>query len=96
MFEKPFKKRTGLKLDTVYLLSVFLSMATTVATFSQSGKVDEVILLLVVIDKGFERISEANLTNLIGNLSIRAAFFEFKDFNLFSTSSEVTKILLEK
>ena len=71
-------------------------MATTVATFSQSGKVDEVILLLVVIDKGFERISEANLTNLIGNLSIRAAFFEFKDFNLFSTSSEVTKILLEK
>ena len=96
MFEKPFKKRTGLKLDTVYLLSVFLSMATTVATFSQSGKVDEVILLLVVIDKGFERISEANLTNLIGNLSIRAACFEFKDFNLFSTSSEVTKILLEK
>ena len=96
MFEKPFKKLTGLKLDTVYLLSVFLSMATTVATFSQSGKVDEVILLLVVIDKGFERISEANLTNLIGNLSIRAAFFEFKDFNLFSTSSEVTKILLEK
>ena len=71
-------------------------MATTVATFSQSGKVDEVILLLVAIDKGFERISEANLTNLIGNLSIRAAFFEFKDFNLFSTSSEVTKILLEK
>ena len=96
MFEKPFKKLTGLKLDTVYLLSVFLSMATTVATFSQSGKVDEVILLLVAIDKGFERISEANLTNLIGNLSIRAAFFEFKDFNLFSTSSEVTKILLEK
>ena len=96
MFEKPFKKLTGLKLDTVYLLSVFLSMATTVATFSQSGKVDEVILLLVVIDKGFERISEANLTNLIGNLSIWAAFFEFKDFNLFSTSSEVTKILLEK
>ena len=71
-------------------------MATTVATFAQSGKVDEVILLLVAIDKGFERISEANLTNLIGNLSIRAAFFEFKDFNLFSTSSEVTKILLEK
>ena len=46
--------------------------------------------------KGFERTSEANLTNLIGNLSVPVPFFEFKGFNNFSTSSEVTKILREK
>ena len=50
----------------------------------------------MAIDKGFKRISEANLTNLIGNLSVPAAFFEFKDFNIFSTSSEVTQTLREK
>ena len=69
----------------MYLLSVFLSIGTTVATFALSGKVDEVTLLFMAIEKGFERTSEANLTN-----------FEFKDFNIFSTSSEVTKILREK
>ena len=55
----------------------------------------------MTMDKGFERTSEANLTNLIGNLSVPTVFFfcfffEFKDFNIFSTSSEVTKILREK
>ena len=50
----------------------------------------------MAIDKGFKRISEANLTNLIGNLSVPAAFFEFKDFTIFSTSSEVTQTLREK
>ena len=50
----------------------------------------------MAIDKGFKRISEANLTNLIGNLSVPAAFFEFKDFNIFSTPSEVTQTLREK
>ena len=80
----------------MYLLSAFLSIGTTVATFTLSGKVDEVILLFMVIDKGFERTLEANLTNLIGNLSVPAAFFEFNYFNIFSNSSEVTKILREK
>ena len=58
-------------------------MGTTVATFAQSGKVDEVILLLMAIGKGFERISEANLTNLIGNLSVRAAFLSLKILTFF-------------
>ena len=80
----------------MYLSSVFLSIGTTVATFALSRRVDEVILLFMAIDKGFERTSGANLTNSIGNLSLPAAFFEFKDFNIFSTSSEVTKILREK
>ena len=80
----------------MYLLSVFLSTGTTVATFALFGKVDEVRLLFMAIDKGFERTSEANLTNLIGNLSVPTAFFEFKYFNIFSTSSEVTRILREK
>ena len=59
----------------MYLLSVFLSIGTTVATFALSEKVDEEILLFMAIGKGFERTSEANLTNLIGNLSGPAAFF---------------------
>ena len=80
----------------MYLLLVFLSIGTIVATFALSRKVEEVILLFMAIDKGFERTSKANLTNLNGNLSVPATFFEFKDFNIFSTSSEVTKILREK
>ena len=71
-------------------------MGTTVAAFVLSGKKDEVILMFMAIDKGFERTSEANLTNLIDNLSVPADFFEFKDFNIFYTSSEVTKKLREK
>ena len=80
----------------MYLLSVFLSIGTAAVTFVLSGKVDEVILLFMAIDQGFERTSEANLTNLISNLSLPATFFEFKDFNIFSTSPEVTKILREQ
>ena len=95
-FEEQFNKLTGLKFDTVYLSSIFLSIGTTEATFALSGKVNEVILLFMDIHKGFERTSEASLTNLIGSLSVPAAFFKFKDFNIFSTSSEVTKILREK
>ena len=80
----------------MYLSSVFLSIGTTVATFALSRRVDEVILLFMAIDKGFERTLEANLTNLIGNLSAPASFFEFNYFNIFSNSSEVIKILREK
>ena len=51
----------------------------------------------MAIDKGFERTSEANLTDLIGNLFAPAAFFKFKDFNIFPfTLSKVTKKLREK
>ena len=79
----------------MYLLSVILSIGTIVATFAPSGKLNEVMLLFMDIDKGFERTSEVNLTNLIGNLSVPAAFFECNDSNFFSTSSEVTKLLRE-
>ena len=63
----------------MYLLSVFLSIGTAVATFTMSAKVDKVILLSMAIDKGFERTSKANLTNLIDNLSLLGkSFFECK------------------
>ena len=80
----------------MYLLSAFLSVGTTIATVALSGKVDKVILLFMAEDKGFERTSETNLTNGIGILSVPAASSEFKEFNTFSTSSEITKILREK
>ena len=47
-------------------------------------------------DKGFERNPEANLTNLIGNLSMPAPLFRFKNFNIFSTFLQVTRILQQK
>ena len=80
----------------MYLLSVFLSIGTTVATFTMSAKVDKVILLSMAIDKGFERTSKANLTNLIGYLSVPPTFFEFQDFSNFPASSQVTGILRDK
>ena len=43
----------------------------------------------MAVDKGFERTSEANLTNVTGNLCVPTAFFEFKDFNSFSTSPKL-------
>ena len=67
----------------MYLLSVFLSIGTTVATFALTGKVDEVMLLFMAIDKGFERTSEANLTNSIDNLSVRGAFLSLKILTFF-------------
>ena len=65
----------------MYLLSVFLSIGTTIATFALSGKVEKVILLFIA--KGFERTLEANLTNLIGNLSVPAAFLSLKILTFF-------------
>ena len=57
---------------------------------------DKVVLLFMAIHKGFERTSEANLTNLIGNLSVPAALLSLKILTFFLPSSEVTKILREK
>ena len=79
----------------MYLLSFFLSIGTTVAIFAPSGKVDEVMLLFMAIGKDFEKASEVNLTNLIGNLSVPATFFEFKDFNS-SRSVNFRKLYLKK
>ena len=83
MNEKQFNKLTDLKLDAVYLLSVFLSVGTTVAIFTLSGNVEEVILFFMTVDKGFERTSEANLTNLIENLCVPAAFLSLNILTFF-------------
>ena len=77
------KKLIDLKLDTVYLLSVFLSVGTTVAIFTLSGNVEEVILFFMTVDKGFERTPEANLTNLIENLCVSAAFLSLNILTFF-------------
>ena len=40
------------------------------------------ILLLVAIDSGSVKMSDANLTSLVGILSIPGAFLEFRDFSM--------------
>ena len=56
------------------------STGPKVTTLSLSGKVNEVILLIMAIDKAFEN---NDLTNFIGSLSVPAAFSEFKDLTFF-------------
>ena len=83
MNEKQFNKLTDLKLDAVYLLSVFLYVGTTAAIFTPSGNVEEVILFFMTVDKGFERTSEANLTNLTENQCVPAAFLSLNTLTFF-------------
>ena len=40
------------------------------------------ILLLMAIDSGSVKMSDANLTSLVGILSIPGAFLEFRDFSM--------------
>ena len=44
-----------------YLSSVFLSIGTTVATLTMSGKLDEARLLSIAIANGFDRKFDVNL-----------------------------------
>ena len=46
----------------------------------------------MAIDKGFERTSEANLTNLIDNLSVPAAFLSLKILKFFLPHLKLLKI----
>ena len=53
-------------------------MGTTDAILALFGKVEVLMLLLMAV--GSAETSEANLTSLIGILSIPGVFEEFKDF----------------
>ena len=65
-----------------YLSSVFLSIGTTVAILALFGKVEVLILLLMAIESSSAKMSDANLTNLLGILSIPGAFLELRDFRM--------------
>ena len=53
---------------------MFLSIGTTDAVLAILGKVEVLILLLMAIDSGVAKMSDANLTILVGILSIPGAF----------------------
>ena len=65
-------------MDITYLSSVFLSIGTTVAILALFGKVEVLILLLMVIDSGSAKMSDASLAGSVGILSISGAFLEFR------------------
>ena len=71
-----------MKLDVIYLSSIFLSIGTTAAILALFGKVEVLILLLMAIDSGSAKMSDASLTSLVGILSIPGAFLEFRDFRM--------------
>ena len=59
-----------------------MSIGTTVAILALFGKVEVLILLLMAIDSGSAKMSDASLTSLVGILSIPGAFLEFRDFRM--------------
>ena len=59
-----------------------MSRGTTDAILALFGKVEVLILSLMAIDNGSAKMSDANLTNLIGISSISGAFMEFRDFRM--------------
>ena len=73
---------TGLKLNITYLSSVFKSIGTTDAILALLGKVEVLMLLLMVIDSGSANTPDENLTSLVGILSIPDAFLESRDFRM--------------
>ena len=82
-FQKQSHILTGLKLDITYLSSVFLSIGTTDAILALFGKVKVLILLLMAIDSGSAKMPDANLTSLVGILSIPGAFSEISGWYIF-------------
>ena len=68
-----------MKLDITHLSSVFLPICTTDAILALLGKVEVLILLLMAIDSSSAKMSDANLTSLVGILSIPGAFFVIQD-----------------
>ena len=59
-----------------------MSIANIVAILALFGKVKVLILLLMAIDSGSAKMSDANLTSLVGILPITCAFLEFRDFRM--------------
>ena len=59
-----------------------MSIGTTVAILALFGKVEVLTPLLMAIDSGSAKMSDANLASLVGILSIPGAFLEFRDFRM--------------
>ena len=59
-----------------------MSIGTTVAILASFGKVEVLILLLMAIDSGSAKMSDASLTSLVVILSIPGAFLEFRVFRM--------------
>ena len=59
-----------------------MSIGTTVAILALFGKVEDLIILLMAIDSGSAKMSDASLTTLVGILSIPGAFLEFRVFRM--------------
>ena len=59
-----------------------MSIGTTVAILVLFGKVEVLIRLLMTIESGSAKMSDTNLTSLVGIFSIPGAFLEFKDFRI--------------
>ena len=74
IFEKTPNKLIGLKFETQFLSSEFLSIGETEAILAFSGKTHLEILLLIAFVKGSDIIAEASFTNLAGIPSIPVAF----------------------
>ena len=53
------------------------------------GKVKVLILLLMAFESDLVKTPEANLTSLVGILSIEGAFLEFRDFRMVLISFDV-------
>ena len=55
-----------------------MSVGTTDAILALLGKVEVLILLLMAIDSGSAKMSDASLTSLVGILFIPGAFWDFR------------------
>ena len=65
-------------------------MGSTDAILALLGNVEVLVLLLMAIDTVSPKMSDANLTSLVGSLSIPGAFSEFIDFRMVLISIDVT------
>ena len=66
-----------------------MSIGTTVAILALFGEVEVLILLLMAIASISAKMSDANLTSLVGILSIPGAFLEFRDCRMLLISLSV-------
>ena len=67
-----------------------MPIGTTEVILGLLGKVETLKLLLMAIGSGLAEISDANLTALVGILSIPVAFLKFGDFRMVLISLDVT------
>ena len=66
-----------------------MSIGTTVVILALFGEVEVLILLLMAIASISAKMSDANLTSLVGILSIPGAFLEFGDCRMVLISLSV-------